>query len=167
MSDPEVRYVVDQGWRPALCLRGTKYASCVIADSTSISVLRVPLREFEASPRVPHLGGPYSPLKAAERFLAASRRRHQRLTATREAMRIIRITLGLPPDPEPPPPEDPPGDTGAKDEPAVRRSNGPLRDICAELSIEPATARRMLRAAGLRAPYGDVPAIRRVLTPSN
>lgn len=160
----EVKFVEDDGWRPALCVRGREYASCVVADSTRLSVLRVPLRAFDTYPRVPHRGGPYSPQRAAERFLAATRRRHQRLEATKEALRIIRITLDLPADdPDDPPADPPPGQPRAKQEPAVRRSSGPLQMICAELAIAPAAARRALRSAGLRAPYEDVDLIRRTL----
>lgn len=160
----EVKFVEDGGWRPALCVRGREYASCVVADSTRLSVLRVPLREFDAYPPVSYRGIPYPPQRAAERFLAATRRRHQRLDATKEALRIVRITLDLPADdPDDPPADPPPGQPRAKQEPAVRRSSGTLQTICAELTIAPAAARRALRAAGLRAPYEDAAAIRRIL----
>lgn len=162
MVEAEVRYVDCDGRRPALGVRGRKYASCVVADASSLSVIQVELREFDQSPIVTHGSAAYSPQRAAEHFLATTRRRHQRLAATKEAMRIIRNILDLP---ESPGESDPPNTSEqAAESSATRRSGGPLRGICAELSIEPAAARRILRAAGLRAPYDDATTLRKVLT---
>jgi hypothetical protein len=155
--EASVRYLhfFDSGCKPVVGFRGTKYASCIINDEEIIRVQKVDLREWDQMRRVPHRGGDY-PL---DRAIDHLKRLKRSKAITQAALELLERgdVLAEPPSDEPVPS---PTTTAA---PSAARPSNVLSKVCAELKIEPAAARRALRASGLRAPYDDEAKIRKAL----
>jgi len=148
-----VKYVqyANSGCRPGIGFRGTKYASVVLDDEGTIRVEKVELREWDQMRVVPYKGAPYPIERAIKTLLKTAK--HKPITVeaktllTRGDIEAADVTL-----PEPTPTK-----------PAKIVGTNVLAQACAELKIEPAAARRLLRKAGLSAPYTDAAAIRNAL----
>ena len=174
--EASVKYLhfANSGTKPALCLRGTKFASCVVNDDGTVRVEKVPLKEYDQMRVVPKDGKPYDPHACAQFFLDLTARPEIRREATLGALELIRRVLHgnvATEDVDFTAPSDIVIKSKAKkhsltggesDEPAKLRSTL-LASICTELSIEPTVARRKLRKAGMSAPYEDEAAIRAAL----
>lgn len=159
MTTASVRYVGLQefgiGLKPVLGVRGRKYASCVVIDENFVRVVQVDLKDFDKSAPVLYHGQPYPVERFAKHMLNQSRASAKR-EVTKGAAEVIEKALrGEEVDEAPPSPEKP-------SQPSAR-AEGVLASICRELSIEPSAARRVLRAAGMKAPYEDATAIRQAL----
>jgi hypothetical protein len=164
--DP-VTDLTNSGLKPALCLRGRKFASCVINDEGTIRILRVELRHYDKMRVVPHKGKAYEPKACAKYFMSLLDREQIRRTATQGAIELIKRVLDgnvptediefieTPVHSETPPEEKANG--------ASASHSTILGAICNELKIEPTAARRKLRKAGLHAPYDNEAAIRGAL----
>lgn len=146
--------------KPALGVRGTKYATCVINDGETIRAVQVPLKEFDKYQPVSYHGRPYPVERFTETMMAMTKRRVNRMQITQAALDAIeRARTGGTDEPEAPAAPQPKAPVGRPqvDAPTL------LGRICAELGIDPAAARRQLRKAGLKAPYQDEKEIRNIL----
>lgn len=141
----------------ALCLRGRKFATCVVNDDNGIHLVKLPVADYDryARPRAE------TPKKVAQQLLAFTRRDVSPKSITQGAFDILNdVVSGQIPE------EDveyvpPPAAASNGEKPATRSTI--LAAICQELKIEAAVARRKLRKAGLHAPYEDEKAIRKAL----
>jgi len=161
-----VRYCSDEQFgvsvKPMLGVRGTKYATCVLIDSETIRVVQLPLRDFDRSLPVVYHGGPYPVARFIDSVLAMTKRRIHPLEITQGALETLeraRLQGDTPIEDTPEAPPAAPVPAPPKRQPGTNL----LRDVCAELKVEPGAARRLLRKAGLSAPYLDEKAIRSVL----
>ena len=152
--EAQVKYLPyrDSGCRPGIGFRGTKYASFVFDDAASIRVEKVELREWDQMRVVPYKGVAYPIERAIKTLLKTAKKK----PITVEALRLLNREDLEAPEIELPPVSAPQAAS------AVRSSV--LSEICAELKLEASTARRLLRKAGLSAPYTDPVAIRTALT---
>lgn len=174
-----VRYVRPPGGglKPALCFRGRKYVRCIVNDERSIRVKEITLRAYDTASFPDDHGHPYS----VEKFISHMERISCIKPITQASLKLIeRARSGVDIADEEMPPEDPEQPDGSEagqanpspqaqahpvsevDRPAV---SGPtlVAAIAAERKIEPVKLRRMLRAAGLHAPYTDRAAIEKAL----
>lgn len=169
--EASVRFIMhdnDIGCKPALCFRGTKWAHCVVNEDTGIRVLEVPLRDFDQSPVVEHRGVPYSIERCAKTLFSFTTRTIARREITLGAQRLLEGVLDGTINEQvvekaaviaaPPPKSD------SSDDAPTRTPTTLVATICNELKLEPTTARRLLRKAGLHAPYDDEAKIRSILT---
>lgn len=176
--DISVRYVrpPGHGMKPALCFRGRKIVRCVINDERSIRVKEVTLRMYDTASFVNDHGHPY----AVEKFISHMERISTIKPTTQAALKLMeRARAGLEIDDEDLPPEDaeesphhPEPSTpqasrasvsglSQSAEKKVPTAQGPsvIAAIAAERRMEATKIRRLLRAAGLHAPYEDRAAI--------
>lgn len=152
----------NSGYRPALCILGTKWMSCVVIDYP----VRVVSLGAEEWPRLrdvpaPHQGQGKYPIDRCAKMM---RRIGKKNGITQNAAEILDRAL-----------------TGGSQELVEAKSShtlvvvtskpvealsNVLADVCKRLNIEPAAARRKLRTAGLRAPYVDAKRIESILSPN-
>lgn len=171
----------------AVCLRGHKYATCVINDDTALRLVKVRVADFDRYAGNVHPENS-DPKTVAEKWMAFTYRAICPKEITQGAARILRMII----DGEIPAedvelndvelaPSRPEGVNHGTDvsrrkkKPRLVRKNGEdttttaapkstiLAGICATLKLEPTIARRMLRAAGMSAPYDDEKKILSVL----
>lgn len=156
--------------KPALCFRGKRAAHAVVNDETCVHVVSVPLASHDASPPVLFKRLEY-PLP---KFIAHIERIGKSKGITQRARYFLDRAVNhepieeseLPPDvigtmiPEVhaeslrPVPNEP-------RQPAAKAVGGTLiARIAADVGLEPPKLRKLLRAAGMRAPYEDEKAIR-------
>lgn len=151
--EASVRYLHfnDSGCKPALGFRGRTIVHAVVNDEELIRVKRVDPREWDRMRSVPFRGDVYP----------IDRMRKHLLKLGKPMTQAARDLLERDCEPDSQSAPTPSATPTAKPE----RTSTPnlLAAICAELKIEPAAARRRLRAAGLKAPYDDASAIRNVL----
>jgi hypothetical protein len=161
--------LTDSGVKPALCLRGRKFASCVINDEGTLRVTKVEIRDYDKMRLVPHRGRAYEPKACAKYFLSLTQREQIKRVATQGALELIRRVLdGEIPDEDIEFVDETLTETPPEKPAKVSKANGEghasiLATICAELKIEPTAARRKLRKKGLHAPYTDEGTIRGAL----
>lgn len=173
--EASVKYISDHfGTKPAICFRGTKHAHCVMNFDTGISVVKVDLREYDRARLVPNGKGYYEVKDAAKKFLALTKRDVARRSITEKAKELLSRALNgevteaaLPEENGLDQPITKKEKTKSKKETTTEQPKGErsttLSTLCEELKLAPAKARRLLRAAGLHAPYNDVKALRAAL----
>jgi hypothetical protein len=148
--------VDDGGFKPAVCFRAREYAHCVVNEDSGIHVIKVPVRDFDHAPVVLLKGEAYPTKRAAKMMLDFTERTTARRDITQRASELLRGVLDgsetTVVDAPTPPTEHPKGAPTTL-----------IAAICAELDIDPPVARRLLRKAGLAAPYTDEAQIRAVL----
>ena len=161
VTSVKYRHFRDSGAKLVIGLRGRKLASCVVNYETGICLEKIDLREYDQMRDVPGPNGqPYDPKKAAEAFLAFTRRHTARRSITQGAedvlQRILTGDTATLVDTE-----KSPDVAAASPEPAT--SSKVLPSVCKTLGLDPSKARRLLRAAGLHAPYCDAAKLLEVL----
>jgi len=161
---------LEAGQKPALCFRGTKHMLCVVAGHP-VRVLKRSAKEFDKARRVLQNGEEYPAEKAQTTLLDVAARNG----ATEQAQRLLNSSLQAPIDETAYQDEEKLVSTDPdwreiperEDKPSKRVEGVPRSDVlgrvCAELSIDPAVARRRLRKADLSAPYNDENVIRGAL----
>lgn len=145
----------------AICLRGHKYATCVINEDSGIHLVRIPVKDYDR-----YAQNKTVPLKGmAQQLISFTTREISPKPITKGALEILeRVVSG----------DIPEQDVEFKDEPieapVEKKINGDakprsnlLAQICSELKIEGTAARRKLRKAGLHAPYENEKEIRAAL----
>ena len=157
------------GFKPVFGWRGHKHAHCVVNDEAGVRVLKIPVRDFDRAPQLLYRGNPYPP----ERFRDAMLRIGERKGITQAAVELLMRSEGpsddAPEDAEPAPtpaattadPKKP--DTAREARPSTPSGGGLIAAFSVEFKLEPGRIRKLLRAAGLAAPYTDAAAIRKAL----
>lgn len=176
----------------AICFRGAKFGNAVVIDFP-IRVYTMPLREMDQLTRVDFKGGDYPVKRAIETFRKIQDRNgitwgaHRLLHAAELGVPCDPAELDVKPSEEQvlhvgkwgaenpdirpdlsdseskePKASKPRAERPARDPNSPKRGNV-LATIAAELGKEPGECRKLLRAAGMRAPYDDESAIRKVL----
>lgn len=158
--EAQVKYIhfADSGAKLGIGFRGTKIAHCVMNTENGIAVEEVPINEYDRMRVVPNVEAKH----AAEQFMAFTRRRTAQRSITPGAQRLLeRLLNGEGVELVATTPEEPKASDATP--PSSTQGKGVLAMVCADLSLEPAVARRRLRAAGLHAPYDDEAKIRAAL----
>lgn len=152
----------DVGNKPALCIRGRKHATCVVRDDSGIRLRQLDLPTFDRLCRpVLFHGHPYPIDRAAKMMLSFTKRSVARCEITQGAKVFLDRILNGSIVEEEIEVHEPTAQTPRKANSTPRSSL--LKDLCDELKLDPRVARRVLRAAGLHAPYEDEKAIRKAL----
>lgn len=150
-----VRYiqVPDSGFKPAVVFRYEHLAQAIINDETEIRVLDLSLRDADQARVVLYAGSNY-PVERAVSILKRTGKPFDYL-----AEQLLRVADGV-------------LDSAIvavkapESTPEVSNSSA-LGRVCAALGLNPGVARRLLRKAGLRAPYTDETLIRKTLQESS
>lgn len=170
-----VKYInpENEGVKLAICFRGTKHAHCVMNFDTGISVVKVELRYYDKADFIKDGPGYYEVKKACKKFLALTKRDVARRTITERAKELLERALSgdvteaeLPATDAPAPKDEKPTTTSKEATKRIKSDDSKeshLARLCNELNMEPTKARRLLRAAGLHAPYDDAAALKKVL----
>ena len=158
-----VRYLTtDHGVRPALLIPGDKKGTAVLNDAErGLHTVACTLDDIANASPVDYKGGEYPAALWAAGQIATTTRKTAQRAYTKAAMALCLAVAG-----DTPVPTHSPDDTadGPKGERAKSTRGNVVAAVCAELSLAPKAARRILRAAGLRAPYEDAAAVRAALT---
>lgn len=158
------------GFKPTLCCRGTKHAHCVVNDETGVRVIKMPIRDTDKARPVLYRGQPYPFLRFKEAMLRIGRRKGITQAAI-ELLERPEAVSGDPPEDAVPAPK-PDGATPEATKPVSARQarpdrpsgDGLIASFAVEFKLDPKRVRKVLRAAGLHAPYTDAAAIRKALT---
>lgn len=164
--------IPDGGFKPAICFRAREYAHCVVNEDSGIHVIKVPVRDFDRAPVVMQRGEAYPPKQAAKYMLDCTTRVTSRRDITLKAAALLQGVLdgSISEDAIDAPaapvdhwkPKNQTLTTDGKEIP-TRTPTTLVATICAELKIDPPVARKLLRKAGLNAPYTDEAQIRAIL----
>lgn len=164
----------------ALCFRGRKWANCVVVDYP-IKVWTTRLEEADKLEIPEYQGKPYPVARMADSLLSLSKKNgitvaaERLLRAALDGSHLSEEAIDAKPSEngeiiepvkkkrakktagEPKPPK--------KEKPVViGRSPTVVGTICAKLKLDPKVARKMLRKAGLHAPYADAAKVEEILT---
>ena len=143
--------------KPALCVPSDKDVRCVISETTGIHAITITLDDFVKAEPVLYKGQPYPLSRFADQLVAQTRKEGAlQRTITRSAARLIApfVTDST---------WQPVESRRTSSSTATPRGNL-VATLCAELGLEPKKARRILRKAGMNAPYTDESALRAALT---
>lgn len=160
-----VRYVAhanDIGFKPALCFRGIKWAHCIVNEDEGIRVMKIDVQTLGQAQAVEFRGAAYPIKRCAEQLMSFTKRHTAAKAITEAARELIERVLANEVIEEKAEIVAPKAKITTTTDTSAPRSTV-LAGICAELNIEPTMARRMLRKAGLHAPYDDAAVLRRTL----
>jgi hypothetical protein len=146
---------------PALCERvaGSERVWCLYGNVVEgVQAVEISVRDHDHATESIYKGERYPVARLQDALMQISLRGMVHPEAVEVASRLLPgFRYQVPPadDSEPIP--------DASKQPTLEGRPNVLAGICLSLKIDPADARKRLRATGLRAPYVDVAAIRRVL----
>jgi hypothetical protein len=161
-----VRYVAhanDIGFKPALCFRGIKWAHCIVNEDEGIRVMKIDVQTLDKAQAVEFRGAAYPIKRCAEQLMAFTNRLTARKDITEAARELVQRVLADEVIEEKAELVPVKAKVATSTDAAPTARSTILAAICAELNIEPAMARRVLRKAGLHAPYNDAAVLRRTL----
>jgi len=154
-------HVANLGVKPALCVPTPTGVSCVISEVDGIRVVAISLDDYlKADPVLVSNGQPYPLSRFADACVRQSRKDGALARPfTRQAAKIVAPHVS--------PELKFVADTAPTSRPNAKTpgatATGLVQTLCAELAIDPKKARRILRKAGMNAPYTNETAIRAAL----